>query len=756
MRRKLLAAALFLLLISALFFSLSGPVKAAGESWLAGWTYRKSHVINSASGASTNYQIQIVAFYGSGTDANQYVYLGSNSRTDFGDVRFTDVNGSTLLDYWMESYNTGANATFWVEISANLTVASTTIYVYYGKSDATSAANGDATFLFFDDFSGADVDWTNKWESTDHSLYSLDTGRMKILYTATNTKLLNTKNSYGTGWAWQALVRVSVLGGQQINIVNSAKATYASIDYRYWIWNDAKGRIDTYLSSTVSINTGNRDITNYYKDLLYCPASGNANITITNTTAATMGTNFDKQCNTNSGTPTYRTGYFGFWSVVSGGINYLDDCFIRKYVSPEPTHGAWGTQEMYGTYYLNFSNVSNNSTMLGSSAMMAAYWSSNDTLNSYLFEWNFSGGWVSDSPVAFTNSTAPQWSNVTKWLGTNVTMWAYTVSWRINVTTTTAKTNSTGNQNFTLTGILVNYYMPDTGILQINGSPVTNTTHSQNWLADYYDTTPIGATYITVPHPSSTAYASAKGQTFNYTGSYGRLSEMTFWLKRSSTSPSGHLKAYFYAHSGTFGTSGIPFGNPLSISSTSLDVSTLTTTFTLYNFSFTDGSALISDQKYCATLIATDGFTDPVNAYVWVGRKSSGSTHAGNPFYFNTNTWTSEATTSDIYFYIYVNSPVIYPYGTTLNASSLPGTGYSFYNFTENSVYYNSNPSTITFPVTNFMANYASNFTMILGTGAGGGLNRIGPFSIAELAVITLICVPGALFILLLVLRRKK
>jgi hypothetical protein len=62
------------------------------------------------------------------------------------------------------------------------------------------------------------------------------------------------------------------------------------------------------------------------------------------------------------------------------------------------------------------------------------------------------------------------------------------------------------------------------------------------------------------------------------------------------------------------------------------------------------------------------------------------------------------------------NSTVTYPYAT-LSAESLPGTGYSFYNFTENSVYYNSNPSTITFPVINFMADYYSNITMILGAG---------------------------------------
>jgi hypothetical protein len=74
-------------------------------SWLEGWGYRKSHVINPASGAGTNYQVRIVAHYGSGTDSGPDVYLNGRCRTDFGDIRFcyspdTEVlteNGFLLL-----------------------------------------------------------------------------------------------------------------------------------------------------------------------------------------------------------------------------------------------------------------------------------------------------------------------------------------------------------------------------------------------------------------------------------------------------------------------------------------------------------------------------------------------------------------------------------------------------------------------------------------------------------------------------------
>lgn len=85
---------------------ISGPSPtptSSPQSWLIGWQYQKSHVINPASGAGTNYQVKITVNYGSGTDNAGSVYLNSHSRVDFGDVRFTDGDGVTLLSYWMEN-----------------------------------------------------------------------------------------------------------------------------------------------------------------------------------------------------------------------------------------------------------------------------------------------------------------------------------------------------------------------------------------------------------------------------------------------------------------------------------------------------------------------------------------------------------------------------------------------------------------------------------------------------------------------------
>ncbi|MGY5873510.1 MAG: DUF2341 domain-containing protein [Candidatus Thorarchaeota archaeon] len=140
-----------------------------GESYITlsevgpaeGWSYRKSHLLNGFEGAGYNYQIKIIAHYGTGTDSGQDVFLNYHSKSDFGDVRFIASGGHSFLDYWCESVDAGNKAVFWVKISANLNYDQM-FYIYYGNSAAVSMSNGEKTFLFFDDFSGSSLN-TSKW-----------------------------------------------------------------------------------------------------------------------------------------------------------------------------------------------------------------------------------------------------------------------------------------------------------------------------------------------------------------------------------------------------------------------------------------------------------------------------------------------------------------------------------------------------------------------------------------------------------------
>ena len=133
---------------------------AQTTNWLMGWQNRKAHAVSGSAGAGTDYQIKIVVHRSTGTDSGENVFVGTNCRVDFGDIRFTDDNGTTQLDYWLEESDT-SHAVFWVEVRDDLDTDQS-INIYYGNSEASSASDGDSTFIFFDDFDDESID-ISKW-----------------------------------------------------------------------------------------------------------------------------------------------------------------------------------------------------------------------------------------------------------------------------------------------------------------------------------------------------------------------------------------------------------------------------------------------------------------------------------------------------------------------------------------------------------------------------------------------------------------
>src|ERR1035437_671599 len=104
----------FVVIANLIFLGFGSSENAFGQGWFdANWHYRKTHTINSATGAGTNYQVQVTVYYGNGTDNAGNVYCNTHCKTDFGDIRFTASDGSTLLDYWMQSYTASTSAVFW-------------------------------------------------------------------------------------------------------------------------------------------------------------------------------------------------------------------------------------------------------------------------------------------------------------------------------------------------------------------------------------------------------------------------------------------------------------------------------------------------------------------------------------------------------------------------------------------------------------------------------------------------------------------
>lgn len=136
---------------------------------LSGFIYRKQLTITGTSaGVQTSYPEKLTIYLNSGTDAAKTVYLNGHSYNWPNDIRFTTSDGTTLLDYWIESYS-GDKAYVWVELDSIPASPSTvTFYMYYGSTSATSLSNITNTFaLFGDDLEGDTIgNDPSKWTIT--------------------------------------------------------------------------------------------------------------------------------------------------------------------------------------------------------------------------------------------------------------------------------------------------------------------------------------------------------------------------------------------------------------------------------------------------------------------------------------------------------------------------------------------------------------------------------------------------------------
>ena len=116
-------------------------------AWLSGYNYRKSITLSRASGAVSNYQMKLLLGESSGATGED-VDCGGYCLSSFNDLRFTSSDGTTLLDYWIESISgTTPNqlATVWIEFDS-IGTGATTFYMYYGNSGASAVSNGTNTF----------------------------------------------------------------------------------------------------------------------------------------------------------------------------------------------------------------------------------------------------------------------------------------------------------------------------------------------------------------------------------------------------------------------------------------------------------------------------------------------------------------------------------------------------------------------------------------------------------------------------------
>jgi len=307
-------------------------------NWLTGWGFRKSHIISAAAGAGTNYQVCIKVYYGNGVDGTEVlgdmtigkVYLGGNGEdTSFGDVRFTDNDGDTELDYWMEEHTDSDYALFWVEVKDDLTTDPVTIYIYYGKADTNTTSNGPNTFSdLFDHFDTLDL---TKW--TVSGSVAVASSIVTCTRTAGTDAYIKSKSTFQYK-ALRALWKYAVYTNYQRLGFNSA--AHGSPPCMTFVTYSAKLMTWCYVTGSEFGDFGAVGAGSFVKADLK-RKNGEARF-VHNDTTLNAETN---QISTSSLSIILEADDDG----TSGPIAYADWILIRSYVSPEPAHSTWGDEE---------------------------------------------------------------------------------------------------------------------------------------------------------------------------------------------------------------------------------------------------------------------------------------------------------------------------------------------------------------------------------------------------------------------------
>ncbi len=319
-----------------------GGEEVQTPSWLTGWGKRKAITVSgSTAGVRTDYQIKLIAHKETGTDTATDIYLGTgtNIRDDFGDLRFTSQDGSTNLNYWIESITGSAPyiATVWIKIpSIPAGPCTTKIYGYYSKSSETTTSNGTNTFEFFDDF--ADLSkWTassGTWViSSPNVVQSTAPTGYPLIYHSFST--YNNITVFGkiqmndtTNSLYYILVKAATTGTDALNGLgfNFGRSTVRIVDN-----NVVKASVGaTFVNATwynyeFSIASDNSIIARVWK--VSDPRPASPTVTCAAFTPASTGLNIRYDAN-----------------VIPGHVDYWSNFIIRKYVSPEPTTCVGGEE----------------------------------------------------------------------------------------------------------------------------------------------------------------------------------------------------------------------------------------------------------------------------------------------------------------------------------------------------------------------------------------------------------------------------
>lgn len=265
-------------------------------AWLSGWSYRKEITVTGQSGAGTNYQVDLDI----GDSAGGDFHLEGHCTNFPQDIEVTDNDGTTLLKFWIADL-TADPLRMLIKVADDLG-SNQTIYVYYGKSGATTNSSGADTFVQYHGVASSDF--------LDSAIvqYSNVVFESKVKTTSTPSNIL--------------------IGLENVaNVADDAiwVQSVSSNDLRY----AGSGNEGTYTQvSEAPLLT----VDTYYK----------AKITNDGTTVRGYFDDNEVSTGITADLPNENLGLF-LW--ISQGTGEQEYSFARKYNSPEPAFSSAGSEE---------------------------------------------------------------------------------------------------------------------------------------------------------------------------------------------------------------------------------------------------------------------------------------------------------------------------------------------------------------------------------------------------------------------------
>ena len=337
------------------------------------------HINNIGGGAQAYYPVRLLVPY------------DSDMNIDFSDIRVVENETYGFIPYWIENKSDGEWCMLWFNatyIPAN-SWCNDTYYLLYGNPLASDASNGDATFIFFDDFEDGDV---SDWTIQSGGAFEASTAQVKSgSYSGREYSSTDDAVSFHSF-------------GNQLNDI------MIELDYRPTKVSDHHNRI----------NIG----TDGSNDILLVAGSSDATFRYFNPNRVDMR-NFDTQWykiqvlakpSQNKASVwidgTLEIDNDGVFGDISGGVNsigfsqyyedseeFVDNIFIRKYASPEPSAQLGAEQ-----------NIGNETSC--TNPVISSLSSSDITTNSAVIKWSTNQS--TDNRVKYSkysDLSNPIWSN---------------------------------------------------------------------------------------------------------------------------------------------------------------------------------------------------------------------------------------------------------------------------------------------------------------------------------------------------------